>query len=108
VNYSNIIYMINDSATNTLSKKILALNQKFQELKTGKEQLLKLINDAEVSEQVYNSNAIENSTLTLEETDKILMKIDLDRYINERELFEAKNLWNILTLEQLKKYLTLR
>ncbi|HED37871.1 MAG TPA: Fic family protein, partial [Ignavibacteria bacterium] len=42
------------------------------------------------------SNAIENSTLTLEETEKILLQIDLDRYISERELFEAKNLARVV------------
>ena len=50
-----------------------------------------------MAEQVYNSNAIENSTLTLEETEKILLQIDLDRYINERELFEAKNLARVVS-----------
>jgi Fic family protein len=59
--------------------------------------LLNLISEAEVAEQVYNSNAIENSTLTLEETEKILLQIDLDRYINERELFEAKNLARVVS-----------
>jgi Fic family protein len=65
-------------------------------MREGKQELLKLINESEVSEQVYNSNAIENSTLTLEETDKILRQIDLDRFINERELFEAKNLARVV------------
>ena len=50
-----------------------------------------------MAEQVYNSNAIENSTLTLEETEKILLQIDLDRYISERELFEAKNLARVVS-----------
>lgn len=62
----------------------------------GKESLLKIIYESEVTEQVYNSNAIENSTLTLDETDKILQKIDLDRFISERELFEAKNLARVV------------
>ncbi len=62
----------------------------------GKESLLRLIYESEVTEQVYNSNAIENSTLSLEETDKILNRIDLDRFINERELFEAKNLARVV------------
>ncbi len=51
-----------------------------------------ILNEAEVSEQVYNSNAIENSTLTLEETEKILLQVDLERFVNVREIFEAKNL----------------
>jgi len=78
--------------TNVLYHKILTLHKKYHLLQAGKESLLDLIVEAEVSEQVYNSNAIENSTLSLEETKKILLHIDLDRYINQRELFEAKNL----------------
>ena len=58
--------------------------------------MLQLLYEAEVSEQVYNSNAIENSTLTLEETDRILREINLDRFISERELFEAKNLARVV------------
>lgn len=53
---------------------------------------MRIITEAEIPEHVYNSNAIENSTLTLEETEKILLQIDLDRFISEREVFEAKNL----------------
>ncbi|MFN5736588.1 MAG: hypothetical protein ACK444_11130, partial [Flavobacteriales bacterium] len=41
---------------------------------------------------VYNSNAIENSTLTLEDTEKILSGGTLARKVNVREVFEAKNL----------------
>ncbi len=77
-------------------KKINSLRERFYKASTGKEALLKLISETEVSEQVYNSNAIENSTLTLEETEKILLQIDLDRYISEREIFEAKNLARVV------------
>lgn len=76
---------------------IQSLRERYYEAAIGKESLLNLIVEAEVAEQVYNSNAIENSTLTLEETEKILLQIDLDRYINERELFEAKNLARVVT-----------
>lgn len=71
---------------------ITALRKRFFAAKSGKEQLLTILDQAEVSEHVYNSNAIENSTLSLEETEKILQQIDLDRFITEREIFEAKNL----------------
>ncbi len=71
---------------------ILSLRERFYKALPGKESLLQIINEIEVSEHVYNSNAIENSTLTLEETEKILQEIDLSRYVSERELFEAKNL----------------
>ncbi|MBT3479333.1 MAG: Fic family protein [Candidatus Marinimicrobia bacterium] len=72
--------------------KIDLLRERFHQSARKKESLLTLIGESEVSEQVYNSNAIENSTLSLDETEKILLRIDLDRFISERELFEAKNL----------------
>src|SRR4030043_1347951 len=73
------------------------LRERYYAASTGKESLIKLLSEAEVAEQVYNSNAIENSTLTLEETEKILLQIDLDRYITEREIFEAKNLARVVS-----------
>ena len=77
--------------------KINSLRERYYQASTGKEALIKLIAETEVSEQVYNSNAIENSTLTLEETEKILLHIDLDRFITEREIFEAKNLARVVS-----------
>ena len=77
-------------------KKIQTLRERYYKSSLKKESLLKLINESEVSDQIYNSNAIENSTLTLEETEKILLQIDLDRYISERELFETKNLARVV------------
>ena len=77
-------------------KQIQSLKERYCRLAPDKKALIKLINEAEVAEQVYNSNAIENSTLTLDETEKILMQIDLDRFINGRELFEAKNLARVV------------
>lgn len=75
----------------TLSQ-ISALRERYYKALPGKESLIKIISEAEIPEHVYNSNAIENSTLTLEDTEKILLQIDLDRFVSERELFEAKNL----------------
>jgi len=77
--------------------KISLLRERYYQTSTGKEALIKLVTEAEVAEQVYNSNAIENSTLTLEETEKILLQINLDRYITEREIFEAKNLARVVS-----------
>ena len=77
--------------------KIKDLRERYYAAAVGKHNLLTLINEAEVAEQVYNSNAIENSTLTLEETEKILLQIDLDRYISEREIFETKNLARVVS-----------
>ena len=73
------------------------LRERYYTASVGKQSLLKLLSEAEVAEQVYNSNAIENSTLTLEETEKILLQINLDRYITEREIFEAKNLARVVS-----------
>ena len=77
--------------------KVNVLRERYYKASTGKDALIKLIAEAEVAEQVYNSNAIENSTLTLEETEKILLQIDLDRFITEREIFEAKNLARVVS-----------
>lgn len=77
--------------------KISSLRERYYKASIDKEALIKLVSEAEVAEQVYNSNAIENSTLTLEETEKILLQIDLDRFISEREIFEAKNLARVVS-----------
>ncbi len=77
--------------------KINSLRKRYYNASTGKDALIKLISEAEIAEQVYNSNAIENSTLTLEETEKILLQIDLDRFITEREIFETKNLARVVS-----------
>lgn len=77
--------------------KINLLRERYYNASTGKDALIKLMSEAEIAEQVYNSNAIENSTLTLEETEKILLQIDLDRFITEREIFETKNLARVVS-----------
>lgn len=83
--------------TSTVFNKINSLRGRYYKASIGKEALIRLISEAEIADQVYNSNAIENSTLSLEETEKILLQIDLDRYISERELFEAKNLARVVS-----------
>ena len=56
-----------------LKERIQKLKTVFNSLKIEKESLLTILDEAELSENVYNSNAIENSTLTLKETEQILM-----------------------------------
>jgi Fic family protein len=87
------------SMTKVLSvyNKINSLRERYYKASIGKEALLLLLSETEIAEQVYNSNAIENSTLTLEETEKILLQIDLDRFISEREIFETKNLGRVVS-----------
>lgn len=81
----------------SIYKRVHELRRRYCEQAVGKASLLQILDETEVAEQVYNSNAIENSTLSLDETEKILLKIDLDRYISERELFEAKNLARVVS-----------
>jgi Fic family protein len=76
----------------TTKDKIAALHKQHLKLFKGKATLLNEIAIAEIPEMVYNSNAIENSTLTLEDTEKILTGGELNRKVNVREIYEAKNL----------------
>ncbi len=73
-------------------KKIIKLKQQFDSLSEGKDALLRIIFEAELPESIYNSNAIENSTLTISETEQILMQMEVSRDVSVREVFEAKNL----------------
>ena len=84
-------------ATNKVYRdRIDELKSKYDSLKTGKESLLAIIDQNEVPESVYNSNAIENSTLTLKETEKILLEQELSRDVSLREVYEAKNLARVV------------
>lgn len=84
-------------ATATQIKKHLqVLKAEYESLKIGKDSLLHMIDEAETAESVYNSNAIENSTLTLKETEKILLQMEVSRDISLREVFEAKNLATVM------------
>ncbi len=82
---------------NSAFKKIDMLRKRYYSAIDGKQSIIDLINEAETAENVYNSNAIENSTLTLEETEKILLQIDLDRFVSSREMFEATNLARVMS-----------
>jgi Fic family protein len=84
--------MISEQTKNKIRK----LKKEYEQLRTGKESLLVLLREAELPELVYNSNAIENSTLTLKETEKILLEQEVMRDVSVRELFEAKNLARVL------------
>ncbi len=75
---------------------IKRLKKEYDELRIGKESLLQIMQEAELPELVYNSNAIENSTLTLKETEKILLQQSTMREVSVRELFEAKNLARVV------------
>jgi len=72
------------------------LRAEYDRLAQGKESLLAIIDEAELPESVFNSNAIENSTLTLEETERILLEMEVSRHVSVREVFEAKNLARVM------------
>ncbi len=88
--------------TEPIKHQIRRLKAKFDRLKKGKSGLLRIINEAEVIEQVFNSNAIENSTLSLKETEQILLQMEVARNTSLREVFEAKNLSTVLEYIQKK------
>ncbi|KKQ35082.1 MAG: hypothetical protein US50_C0026G0006 [Candidatus Nomurabacteria bacterium GW2011_GWB1_37_5] len=75
-----------------VKQKIDELKREYESLKKGKESLLDIIFEAELPESVTNSNAIEGSTLSIAETEKILMELEVSREVSVREVFEAKNL----------------
>jgi len=75
---------------------IQTLKAEFDTLRKGKDSLLVLMDEAEIPESVYNSNAIENSTLTLKETEKILLDMEVSRDLSLREVYEAKNLARVI------------
>ncbi len=83
--------------TKPIRDRIRALKVEYDVLRKGKDSLLVMIDEAEVPESVYNSNAIENSTLTLKETEKILLDMEVSRNVSLREVYEAKNLARVMS-----------
>jgi Fic family protein len=75
--------------------KIAQLMQEYQQLAKGNTKALQTIALNEIPEMVYNSNAIENSTLTLKDTEEILLYHQLKKDYQLREVYEAKNLATI-------------
>lgn len=73
------------------TSKIDGLLDRYAALREDNPEAIAEIARAEVAESVYNSNAIENSTLTLEDTENILAGFTA-RAHDVREIFEAKNL----------------
>lgn len=86
-----------------IQKKLQLLKEEYDTLRVGKESLIQILDESEIPENVYNSNAIENSTLTLKETEKILLELEVSRDISLREVFEAKNLARVTEYIRTKK-----
>jgi len=93
--------MINRST----KRKISTLKKEYERLRDSKQSLLDVLTEVETPELVYNSNAIENSTLTLKETEKILLEQEVMRSVSTRELYEAQNLGRVLSYLEKKKNL---
>lgn len=77
--------------------KIEKLYQEYLQVACGQEAALYDIAMAEIPEMVYNSNAIENSTLTLKDTTEIILHNKIIKDHDIREVFEAKNLAGIVS-----------
>jgi Fic family protein len=84
------------ATTQPIKKRLSTLKAEYDRLRQGKQSLLTIIGEAELSESVFNSNAIENSTLTLKETERILLDLEVSRNVSIREVFEAKNLARLM------------
>ena len=98
--YKFTIYFM--AISTLIQKEIEDLKCKYDSLKSGKQALLDIIDEIELPESVYNSNAIENSTLTISEAEKILLELEISRNVSIREVFEAQNLSKVI--EFIKKY----
>ena len=88
--------------TQPIRDRIQTLKREYDTLRQGRESLLAMIDEVEIAESVYNSNAIENSTLTLEETERILLEQMLSRNVSVREVFEAKNLARVTEYKRIR------
>ena len=75
--------------------KINELFTQYKKLANTYPQAIIEITKAEIPEMVYNSNAIENSTLTLQDTTDVLLKNTIKKDHDIREIYEAKNLAEI-------------
>lgn len=88
--------------SSSIQNRVKKLKIDYDRFKIDRESLLKIIDEAELPESVYNSNAIENSTLTLKETEKILLELEVSRNVSLREVFEAKNLARVMEYIRIK------
>ena len=72
--------------------KIDKLANQYRRLMKDHKDFMRELTISELPEMVYNSNAIENSTLTLEDTEDILIRNQIRTDHEIREIYEATNL----------------
>lgn len=77
---------------NSLRQKLDFLIERYYDLVPNYASGIRELSLVELPEMVYNSNAIENSTLTLEDTEDILIRHQIRTDHQIREIFEATNL----------------
>jgi Fic family protein len=75
--------------------RITTLSEQYKQLLKAEPEATREIAIAEIPEMVYNSNAIENSTLTLKDTEDILLRGSIKKDHDIREIYETKNLAKI-------------
>jgi len=92
------LYFHKQMINQTTKLKLAKLQKLYNQLSKGKGRVLREIFLAEIPESVYNSNAIENSTLSLENTEKILLQNSVPKELNIREVYEAKNLAKVMEM----------
>lgn len=79
-----------------INDRIECLFSIYKKLEKRHKKALRELDISEVPEMVYNSNAIENSTLTLEETESIIFFDKIKKDHNIREIYEVKNLVKVI------------
>ena len=85
---------------NNIKQRLEQLFSAYKQLEKKNKLALREITLSEVPEIVYNSNAIENSTLTLEETEDIIFFDKIKKDHDIREIYEAKNLVKVIEFLQ--------
>jgi len=85
---------------NEIKTKIEKLYSKYKSLEEKNKKAIRELNISEIPELVYNSNAIENSTLTLKETEDIIFFNKIKKEHDIREIYEAKNLLKVIEFLQ--------
>lgn len=88
--YDNMVVVDN------INDRIECLFSIYKKLEKNHKKALRELDISEVPEMVYNSNAIENSTLTLEETESIIFFDKIKKDHDIREIYEAKNLVKVI------------
>lgn len=81
----------------TIEKRLEERIEQYKELTENEKQgnLTQLVREVEIIEEVFHSNAIENSTLSMKDTERILLEMQIEGSFNIREIYEAKNLYRV-------------